>query len=74
MSTRVCGSIAYPITLKPEPSSDASDTTTKKADKTIYTFVGTPANPQFLTYADKYAWIKGRAACNDTNVCLNTGS
>ena len=56
------------------PSSDASDTTTKKADQTVYTNVGVPVNPQFLTFTQKYSWMKGRAACTGTGLCLNTGS
>ena len=55
-----------------DKSVNASETTEKRADTTLYTFKGAPATPQFMTFAEKYAWIKGRAACTGSNLCLNT--
>ena len=57
-----------------QKSVNASETTEKKADQTIFTFKGTSATPQFATFAEKYAWVKGRAACNETNLCLITAT
>ena len=63
------GCVNVPSSVK---TVNASETTEKKADKTLFTFIGTPATPQFMSFAEKYAWVKGRAACNESNLCLNT--
>jgi hypothetical protein len=63
-------------------SLDASETTERRAAVRIYQAVGEPAstatpNIQFKSFAEKYAYFRGRYACQcscgnakNTNMCL----
>jgi hypothetical protein len=68
-----CGCTDIPKTTTPGNALDASDITVKRADQTTYTFFGS-SKTTFESFAEKYAWMKGRATCTDSSLCLKTTS
>ncbi len=66
-----CGCTDVPKTTTPGTALDASETVEKKGNQAIYQSI---AVSRFATFAEKYAWIKGRAACTGSTLCLNIAS
>ncbi len=66
-----CGCDEVPKTTTPGTAFDASETVAKKGNQAFYQSI---AISRVTTFAEKYAWLKGRAACNGTTLCLNVAS
>jgi hypothetical protein len=49
-------------------AADASDTTQTKGGKAIFVRIGEPANLKFTSFAEKYAYLRGKSACSDGTI------
>ncbi len=49
---------------------DANETTAAKGDKAVYVSLGAPTPATYTSYAERYAYLKGRASCTGTCIGL----